>query len=152
MCRFVDAFLASCATGARSKDSPSGHTDVSGVMGSTACTTVYRPCATTFKNVDSRAARGVITLISAQAACCARRPRPNEPQVLAGTVPCPECMGHPVVHRHTPNLLRLFNLDDPLFFKARAAFFTRPTYTPPWLLDCGGAPSHSPTASSRTKT
>lgn len=60
--------------------------------------------------------------ISIGKGCCARRPRPNEPQVLAGTIPCPECMGHPVVHRHTPNLLRLFNLDDPLFFKARALF------------------------------
>lgn len=50
-----------------------------------------------------------------------RRPRPNEPKVLAGTMPCPECMGHPVIQRHTPNLIRLLNLDDHLFFKARPA-------------------------------
>ena len=47
------------------------------------------------------------------------RLRPNRPQVLAGTVPCPECQGNPMIRRHTANLEKAFNLEEPWQFLVR---------------------------------
>ena len=48
-----------------------------------------------------------------------RRLRPHRPQILAGTVPCPECQGHPLIRRHTANLEKAFNLEEPWQFSVR---------------------------------
>lgn len=39
--------------------------------------------------------------------------------LLAGTQRCPECWGNPVVYRHTPNLRKVLNLEDPIFVKVQ---------------------------------
>lgn len=44
-------------------------------------------------------------------AAVAGRPRPHSFPLYAGVVPCPQCDGSPVIHRHTPNLARFFKLD-----------------------------------------
>lgn len=47
----------------------------------------------------------------------ANRLRPNSFRCYAGTVPCPQCCGNPLVHRHTPNFERFFNLQLPWQFQ-----------------------------------
>ncbi len=54
------------------------------------------------------------------------RPRLSDVSVYAGTVPCPECNGCPVIQRHTPNLERFFGLEDPWQFKARPPVLSLP--------------------------
>ncbi len=44
-------------------------------------------------------------------AAIAGKPRPHTFPLYAGVVPCPECQGSPVIHRHTPNFNRFFKLD-----------------------------------------
>lgn len=44
-------------------------------------------------------------------AAVAGRPRPHSFPLYAGVVPCPECDGSPVIHRHTPNVARFFKLE-----------------------------------------
>lgn len=39
-------------------------------------------------------------------------PRPFDLGALAGTVPCPQCNGHPKVRRLTPNFAKAFGLDE----------------------------------------
>jgi hypothetical protein len=40
--------------------------------------------------------------------------------LLAGTQRCPECWGFPDVHRFTPNMMKVLNLDDPIFKKVQS--------------------------------
>ena len=49
------------------------------------------------------------------------RRMPNPQPIWAGTIPCPECGGEPVVHRHTPNWARLTQMEVPFDFKVRPA-------------------------------
>ena len=50
------------------------------------------------------------------------RLRPHRPQILAGTVPCPDCQGHPLIRRHTANLEKAFNLEEPWQFAVRPCY------------------------------
>lgn len=43
-------------------------------------------------------------------------PRPFDLGAKAGTVPCPECDGHPKVHRLTPDFAKAFGLQAPWDF------------------------------------
>mmetsp|Transcript_37553 Transcript_37553/g.106050 ORF Transcript_37553/g.106050 Transcript_37553/m.106050 type:complete len:239 (+) Transcript_37553:51-767(+) len=45
------------------------------------------------------------------------KPRPHQMPVLAGTQRCPQCLGNPLIIRHTPNLRKVLNLEVPLFRK-----------------------------------
>lgn len=47
-------------------------------------------------------------------AVVAGRPRPHSFPLYAGVVPCPQCDGSPVIHRHTPNVARFFKLEPSL--------------------------------------
>lgn len=48
-------------------------------------------------------------------AAMTNKPRPHKLPLLAGTQRCPECWGFPDVHRFTPNMMKVLNLDDPIF-------------------------------------
>lgn len=50
-------------------------------------------------------------------AAMAGRPMPFEWEPLAGTVPCSTCMGSKVMHRHTPNIAKVFALGDDMWTK-----------------------------------
>ncbi len=49
---------------------------------------------------------------------CRRRPYPSP--ILAGTIPCPECGGSPLIRRHTPNWARLTQTEVPFDFRVCA--------------------------------
>lgn len=51
---------------------------------------------------------------------CRRRPYPSP--ILAGTTPCPECGGSPLIRRHTPNWARLTQTEEP--FDIRVDIFS----------------------------
>lgn len=53
-------------------------------------------------------------------AALAGRPMPFEWAPLAGTVPCQTCMGSKKLHRHTPNIEKVFGLGDDIWTKVRA--------------------------------
>ena len=65
---------------------------------------------------------------------------PNPQPIWAGTIPCPECGGEPVVHRHTPNWARLTQMEVPFDFKVR----------PPNTLSCGCRTSGLPQTPSQS--
>lgn len=50
-------------------------------------------------------------------AALAGRQMPFEWEPLAGTVPCQTCMGSKVLHRHTPNIEKVFGLGDDMWTK-----------------------------------
>lgn len=52
-------------------------------------------------------------------AALAGRQMPFEWEPLAGTVPCQTCMGSKVLHRHTPNIEKVFGLGDDMWTKVR---------------------------------
>jgi hypothetical protein len=57
-------------------------------------------------------------------AAMAGRPMPFEWEPLAGTVPCPTCMGSKVMHRHTPNIGKVFALGDDMWTKVCMYFYS----------------------------
>ena len=50
----------------------------------------------------------------------ARRRVPYPGPILAGTVPCPGCDGNPVVHRHTPDFMRIAGQNETFHTIVRA--------------------------------
>ncbi len=55
-----------------------------------------------------------------------RRRRPYPSPILAGTIPCPECGGNPLIRRHTPNWARLTQTEEPFDFRVGPCLMLRP--------------------------
>ncbi|CAL5227290.1 g10225 [Coccomyxa viridis] len=51
-------------------------------------------------------------------AAVANKRRPFPSPILAGTIPCPECGGNPLIRRHTPNWARLTQTEEPFDIRA----------------------------------
>ncbi|GMH43543.1 hypothetical protein BSKO_11465 [Bryopsis sp. KO-2023] len=54
---------------------------------------------------------GTLNVMANLKAAMSNKPRPHPFKNSAGCRPCPDCYGRAVVYRHTPDLLRIFQLD-----------------------------------------
>ncbi|CAD7696100.1 unnamed protein product [Ostreobium quekettii] len=60
-------------------------------------------------------------------AAMANKRRPHPHRHAAGTVPCPTCFGQAVIHRHTPDILKVFELKSPWIFEVGTTPASPPT-------------------------